>query len=127
MSRYKRLDPPYWLEEELPKRNDRNLQPIDPVFNRDGLYWDRQKGHVWIEYAGRAWSYWHQKSALDFVKRELDLISAPWYTEREMEAFRTVWRYLPERARKPVQDHMLRMECRQLRREMEAHGLRDED
>ena len=41
-----------WWEECL---NDSDL--VEPVFNRDGLYFDREANKCWIEIKGQAWKY----------------------------------------------------------------------
>lgn len=61
--RYKVLPLPNWAKVRSPIFERTFLScietcsSIEPVFNRDGFYFDRQTGQTWIERLGRAWIY----------------------------------------------------------------------
>lgn len=59
-NRYKRLDCPIIETDFLPFEEINKhllINPIEPVFNRDGFYYDRLDKRCWIEYKDKAYQY----------------------------------------------------------------------
>lgn len=73
----KRLNTPEWVKFDLDHEIQINEQArilgrralqIDPVFFKDGWYYDRFGNHTWIEFGGRAWAY----DDVEYFKFELN-------------------------------------------------------
>ena len=88
------LSPPDWLVEDLRpgQQPEPGWIPMDPVFHRDGLYGDRRRKRVWLEWQGHAWwGRYHWK----YLQNQIRWHLSPRYTEKELAAFDLLWRYLP--------------------------------
>lgn len=70
MSRYKRLDPPYFAKSNDEFFREVWIKPeerIDPIFHKPGIYLDRVENRCWCEANGVAWLY--EREMFDYELR----------------------------------------------------------
>lgn len=61
MSRFKRLNVPYRFLSTFNIVQDKEYIQIEPFFNKNGYYLDRETNKTWVEIEGSAWLYSNAK------------------------------------------------------------------
>jgi hypothetical protein len=84
----------YWMiRHGLNLRDTLELKEIEPVFNRDGWYYNRHTKHCWFECRGKAFLY---ERANDF-KYRVDLFTFKSLSEREVYIYTEMLKLQPSR------------------------------
>jgi len=68
MSRFKRLNVPYRFLSMFNIIHDKEYIQIEPFFNKNGYYLDRETNKTWVEINGTGWLY----STPDYFKDQLE-------------------------------------------------------
>lgn len=100
MSRYKRMNCPLFfsnidwfmdgyggVEEEL---LGCGYIKSDPIFGRDGWYYDRYFDVSWYEFANHAWWPPPKSKTVEQFKYELNQLNTPWLTDEVIKAIKTL-------------------------------------
>ena len=69
---------------------DEGFTKIEPVFNRDGWYFDRQTKKCWYEWKGTAWTTGKDLEQFQYELRQLGL---PTFTSAEIKAIQVLLHY----------------------------------
>lgn len=121
MSRYKRLNAPAFFSyaDNNPYSLKREgFQQIEPVFNRNGWYYDRTTKESWYEFGGKAWA-----SESGQFLYELALLNTPWLKDEEIESIKTLKLYgnCPRVLLEMLWRHQDNVDLRNLRRDYKLH------
>ena len=120
-----RLDPPEWLVFDLEpgEQPEPGWIPIKPIAGKNGLYGDRLRKRVWLEWEGCAWA---EGMAWSPFKYHLDLLNAPVYRDCELAAFHTVWPHLAPATQRKVWLAEEAKRLRQIEREAQLFVARED-
>lgn len=114
----KRLDPPFkpFLDSKLVKSLIEDLTKcqveINPIFNKNGRYYERITNYCWLELNNRAWEFCHKDFLFDLSILETKCLSL-----NEVEAIKTLKKYnnCPDSLRRNLYYHSINQYGRKIK------------